>query len=136
MLKLIRLFAPHPMTQKNIYFVLKNCSTATSLRNQFYSILWCVVFLFTYNMCLLVLEWGILRGRESKTLLLCVSLCQSDLFEFVIFFFYIFYYSPSVLLVFNEALFFSSIIHRMQEHLSRTYPWIQNWARFLFLLND
>ena len=41
-IQLIRLFALHPMTQK-IYFVLKNCSTATSLRNQFYSILWCVV---------------------------------------------------------------------------------------------
>lgn len=45
--------APHPMTQsekRELFAVLKNCSTAkTSLRNQFYSIFWCVVcIIFVY----------------------------------------------------------------------------------------
>jgi len=121
---------------KNIFCIKKNCSTATSLRNQFYSILWCVVLsisiyfsyvaFLVYLCACLCLNEEYCEEERRKNLLLCVSLCQSGLFEFVILFFYIFYYSFSVLLVFNEALFFSSIIHRMQEHLSRTYPWILN----------
>lgn len=96
----IKKSANHDVNEHNI--VTQKCAriwsekefNATSLRNQFYSIFWCVVLCFS---CVNLNE-GI--GEAKKNAFLCVSLCQSpgllNLWFFVI--------SLLVFLLYNNSL--------------------------------